>query len=137
MLDAVKVWELQEEERSRTARIEAEKHRKRNLYVQALADYWEASLGGPTKEALVEAPPEEQKTPPHAQLPSSQRSSPTTPPCGTTVADPEQPPLRAYPSLSELGTGAVGGEGPAARRSREEADWDYKKRRGPRPSFLH
>ncbi|KAJ3587451.1 hypothetical protein NHX12_011048 [Muraenolepis orangiensis] len=69
-------------------------------------------MGRPIEEALVEAPPEEKKTPPHAQLPT-QTSSPTTPPSGTTVANPEQPPLRAYPSLSELGT-AAGEEGPAA-----------------------
>ncbi|KAJ3606428.1 hypothetical protein NHX12_025949, partial [Muraenolepis orangiensis] len=31
----------------------ADKYRKRNLYAQALADYWEASLGGPIEEGLV------------------------------------------------------------------------------------
>ncbi|KAJ3606781.1 hypothetical protein NHX12_026300 [Muraenolepis orangiensis] len=57
MQEAAKVWELPEKERTRTARLEAEKYRKRNLYAQELAYYWEISLGGPIEEGLVGALP--------------------------------------------------------------------------------
>ncbi|KAJ3596404.1 hypothetical protein NHX12_002811 [Muraenolepis orangiensis] len=91
MREAAEVWDLPEKERSRTAKQEAEKYRKQNLCVQTLADYWEASLGGPIEEALVGAPPEENKTLPYGQLPTT--SSPTAPPGGTTEYNPTESPM--------------------------------------------